>query len=143
MIFVRTILGSLIGAAINLLVFRLLPFAPDLSDWGGRAFPRSYIIPLFIVAIISYITGWIAAKFSPVTGRLCGMLAALITGAVAIGWDTGANILEPLFHHPAYPVFSDQTLLALALLLVGGHLGGARVERTAANVTDTEIKVSK
>ena len=143
MVLLRTIVGSLLGAGLNLLVFRLLPFAPDLTDWGGRSYPRSYVLPLLIVAIVGYATGWLGAKVSPVTGRLCGMLAALITGAWVIGWDTGAKVLEPLFHHPAYPVFSDHALLALAVLLVAGHLGGARIERAVGHVKDDESAASE
>jgi len=70
------------------------------------------------------------------TGRLCGMLAVIIAGVVAIGWDTGSQVLRPLWHHPAYQVFSDHALLAIAILLVAGHLGGLRVERSAAKATE-------
>lgn len=132
MVFLRTITGAILGAIICLAAFRLIPFTPDLSDWGGRAFPRTYLFPLIIVAVISYAGGWIAAKVSPVTGRLCGMISSIITAAVSIGWDTGSMILMPLFHHPAYPVFSDHALLGLAVLLIGGHLGGLRVEKGPA-----------
>lgn len=125
----RTIIGALIGAVINLAVCRLIPFEPDLTDWGGLAYPRSFLFPLLILAVVSYCSGWIAANVSPSTGRLTGMLASILVGVAAIGWDTGASVLAPLFNHPAYPVFSDHTLLAVAVLLVGGHLGGLRVER--------------
>jgi hypothetical protein len=129
MTFIRTIFGALIGAILILTIARLLPFTPDLSDWGGRAYPKSFLTPLIILAVISYMSTWIGAKFSPETGRLTGMLAALLTGAVAIGFKFDAAIFKPLFEHPAYPVFSDHTLLALAVLLTCGHLGGLRVEK--------------
>jgi hypothetical protein len=129
MVFFRTILGAALGSIFCLAVFRFIPFTPDLSDWGGKAFPRTYLFPLLVVAIVSYIGGWIAAKVSPVTGRLCGMLSSLIAAGASIGWNTGSMILMPLFHHPAYPVFSDHALLGLAVLLVGGHLGGFRIEK--------------
>ena len=129
MVFLRTILGAVLGSIFCLAVFRYMPFTPDLSDWGGKAFPRTYLFPLLVVAIVSYIGGWFAAKVSPVTGRLCGMLSSLIAAVVSIGWNTGSMILMPLFHHPAYPVFSDHALLGLAVLLVSGHLGGLRVEK--------------
>jgi len=145
MVYVRTFAGAVIGAVINLVIFRLIPFAPDLTDWGGRAYPRSYILPLIIVAIVAWLSAWLAAKISKSTGRLTGMLSSLLTAVVVIGWDTGAKILEPLFHHPAYPVFSDHALLALAVLLVAGHLGGSRVERLAmtreTNVDSTQAAV--
>ena len=131
MVVVRTILGALLGAIINLAVYNLLPFNPDLSDWGGRAFPVTYLFPLVIVAIVSYVSGWIAAKISPDTGRLCGMFGSIITAVAVIGWRLGGGVLSPLFDHPAYPLFSDQALLALAILLVAGHLGGARVEKSS------------
>jgi ABC-type thiamin/hydroxymethylpyrimidine transport system permease subunit len=67
------------------------------------------------------------------------MFASIITGATIIGWNFSGNIIEPLFHHPAYPVFSDHTLLALAILLVAGHLGGVRVEKTAASIVESEL----
>ncbi len=143
MVFLRTILGSILGAALNLLIFRLLPFSADLSDWGGRSYPRTYLLPLLIVAIVSYVSGWVAAKLSPSTGRLCGMFASIIAAVVVIGWDTQAKVLEPLFHHPAYPIFSDHALLALAVLLVGGHLGGARVEKTSARAKEGVESASK
>ena len=129
MLFLRTIAGAIVGAALILLLSLAIPITPDLSDWGGRAFPRSYLAPLIILAFISYISTWVGANMSPRTGRLCGMLASIAAGAVAIGWNFGARLLEPLFQHPAYPVFSDHALLALAVLLVSGHLGGLRVER--------------
>lgn len=44
-------------------------------------------------------------------------------------WDLKIRLIQPLLHHPAYPVFSDHTLFALAMLLVAGHLGGLRVEK--------------
>jgi len=134
MVFLRTILGALLSAVTALVIFRVLPYAPDLSDWGGRAFPRSYILPLLVVAVVSYVSAWIWARLSPVTGRLCGMIGMILAAIAAIGWDTGSRVLEPLFHHPAYPVFSDHALLALAILLVGGHLGGLRVEKTSRQV---------
>ena len=56
---------------------------------------------------------------------------SLFTSVIVIGWETGANVLDPLFHHPAYPAFSDHALLALAILLVSGHLGGSVVERAS------------
>jgi hypothetical protein len=127
---VRTILGAIIGALVNLALCRMIPFSPDLSDWGGLAYPRSYLVPLLIFALISYVSGWIAAGFSARTGRLTGMLASLIAAVINVGWNMHAPLLEPLLHHPAYPIFSDHALLALAVLLVGGHLGGLRVERT-------------
>ena len=129
MVYLRTLAGAVAGAIINLIIFRLIPFTPDLSDWGGRAYPRSYILPLIIVAIVGYFSAWLASKISPSTGRLIGMLASILTAAAAIGWSTGSKVLEPLFHHPAYPSFSDHALLALAILLVAGHLGGSRVEK--------------
>ena len=129
MVYFRTLAGAVAGALLNLIIFRIIPFTPDLSDWGGRAYPRSYILPLIIVAIVGYFSAWLVSKISPSTGRLIGMLASILTAAAAIGWSTGAKILEPLFHHPAYPAFSDHALLALAILLVAGHLGGLRVEK--------------
>jgi len=131
MVYFRTIAGAVAGAVINLIIFRIIPFTPDLTDWGGRAYPRSYILPLIIVAVVSYTAAWLGSKISPSTGRLTGMLASIITAAVTIGFETGSGLVEPLFHHPAYPMFSDHALLALAILLVAGHLGGARVERVA------------
>jgi hypothetical protein len=128
----RTIAGSILGAIIGLAILRFIPFTPDLTDWGGRVYPRTYIFPLTIVAVVSYFSGWFAAKLCPVTGRLIGMLVSILIGAVAIGWDTGATVFDPLFHHPAYPIFSDHALLALAILLVAGHLGGLRVEKVHA-----------
>jgi len=138
MVFIRTIFGALIGAIIALTIFYVIPFTPDLSDWGGRAFPRSYITPLIIVTITGYISAWIGAKFSPDTGRLSGMFAAIVTGIVIIAFSYNPDLLSPLFHHPAYPVFSDHTLLALALLLVAGHLGGLRVEKSHSASSSSE-----
>jgi uncharacterized membrane protein YeaQ/YmgE (transglycosylase-associated protein family) len=133
MTFIRTIFGAAVGAALILFVSKAIPFTPDLSDWGGRAYPQSYLLPLIILAIVGYISGWIGAKLSPETGRLTGMLASIAAGAVIIGWKFDAPILRPLFHHPAYPVFSDHALLALAVLLACGHLGGMRVEKGHAS----------
>lgn len=130
MVFIRTIIGAVLGSIICLAILRFIPFSPDLTDWGGRVFPRTYLLPLLIVAIVSYAAGWIGAKISPVTGRLCGMLSSIIAAIAGIGWNTGSLVLLPLFHHPAYPVFSDHALLALAVLLIGGHLGGLRVEKS-------------
>ncbi|GAG16935.1 unnamed protein product, partial [marine sediment metagenome] len=129
MLTLRTILGTLLGAAVNLAVCRIIPFTPDLTDWGGRAYPRSYLVPLLILAVISYASGWLAARVSPKTGRLAGMLAGIVVAVIVILWDINVPLLAPLFHHPAYPIFSDHALLALAVLLVGSHLGGTRVER--------------
>jgi len=142
MLALRTIIGSVVGCLLNLLVFRLIPITPDLSDWGGRGYPRTYIFPLLIVAVISYLTGWIGSKFSPRTGRICGMFASILTGAVIIGWGFSPDLITPLFHHPAYPVFSDHALLALAVLLAGGHLGGARVEKVASATTENDLIAS-
>ena len=136
----RTIVGALIGAAVILILCRLVPFSPDLTDWGGRSFPRLYLLALLILALIGYFGGWSAARVSPSAGRISGMLASLIAGVLVIGWDLGAPLLKQLFHHPAYPVFSDHALLALAALLVGGHLGGLRVERGAMNRCATAPK---
>lgn len=136
----RTILAAAIGAAFILLVCRIVPLTPDLSDWGGRQFPRSYLLPLALLAIAGYLGGWVAGRISPITGRLSGMLATILAGVIAVAWDTGAPMLVPLFHHPAYPVFSDHALLALAVLLVGGHLGGLRVERCAMNRLESASK---
>ena len=142
MVFIRTILGALVGSIFCLAAFRFIPFTPDLSDWGGRAYPRTYLFPLIIVAVIGYIGGWVGAKASPVTGRLCGMLSSIIAVVISIGWNTGSMILMPLFHHPAYPVFSDHALLALSVLLVCGHLGGLRVENGSSPkaLNETDIK---
>jgi hypothetical protein len=129
MVFLRTIFGAAVGAVIILTISRLIPYTPDLSDWGGRAYPQTYLTPLIILAVVGYIGAWVGARFSGETGRLTGMLAAIIVGALAIGWKFDASIFKPLFQHPAYPVFSDHTLLALAVLLTCGHLGGMRVER--------------
>jgi len=130
MVYFRTLAGAVAGALLNLIIFRIIPFTPDLSDWGGRAYPRTYILPLIIVAIVGYFSAWLVSKMSPSTGRLIGMLASILTAAAAIGWSTGSKVLEPLFHHSAYPSFSDHALLALAILLVAGHLGGSRVEKS-------------
>ncbi|MFH1675525.1 MAG: hypothetical protein ABIC40_00770 [bacterium] len=127
----KTILGALIASVLFLAVVRFIPWNPDLSDWGGRAFPRSYLEPLIILAILSYLMGWTAGKISPVTGRLSAMLAGIISGGLIVAFDIGSNLLRPLFHHPAYPVFSDQALLALAVLLTAAHLGGLRCEKNA------------
>jgi len=132
----RTISGALIGSALFLIVTRFIPWNPDLSDWGGKAFPRSYLGPLIILAILSYLMGWTAGKISPVTGRLSAMLAGIISGGLVMTIDFGSNFLKPLFHHPAYPVFSDQTLLALAVLLTAAHLGGLRCERNIVKKTN-------
>jgi hypothetical protein len=129
MLFLRTISGAIVGAIMILLISWAIPITPDLSDWGGKAFPCEYLTPLLILTLISYFSAWVGAKFSPRTGRLVGMLAAILAGVVALGWDTRIALFKPLFHHPAYPVFSDHTLLALAMLLVAGHLGGLRVEK--------------
>jgi hypothetical protein len=131
--FLKTILGAIIGAGLILSISRVIPFHPDLSDWGGRAYPQSYLTPLIVLAAISYISGWLGAQISPVSGRLCGMLGSLLAGAAIIGWSYGGTLMTPLFHHPAYPMFSDHALLALAVLLVCGHLGGLRVERAFLN----------
>lgn len=127
---VRMIAGSAISAVLALVVFKIIPYTPDLSDWGGRTFPRTYIEPLVMVFVVSYLAGYTAARFSPSTGRLSGMVTSLVVAIVLIGFDFSSGILNPLFHHPAYPVFSDHALLALAALLTGGHLGGLRVERS-------------
>ena len=132
MAFLRTTLGAIVGAVIAIVVFRLIPFTPDLTDWGGRAYPRTYLFPLLVTAIVSYISAWAGSKFSPETGRLCGMFSMLITAVVEVGWNFSGGILTVLFHHPAYPVFSDHALLGLAVMLVAGHLAGLRVERAAA-----------
>jgi hypothetical protein len=131
--FLKTVLGAIVGAGLILLISRIIPFHQDLSDWGGRAYPQSYLTPLIILAILSYFSGWIGAHISPVSGRLCGMLASLITGAAIVGWGYGGTMMTPLFHHPAYPLFSDHALLSLAVLLVCGHLGGLRIERAYLN----------
>ena len=93
-----------------------------------------------LLAIVGYLGGWGAGRVSPLTGRLSAMLASIIAGVVAIGWDISAPILTPLFHHPAYPIFSDHALLALAVMLVAGHLGGLRVERGVLNRSVTASK---
>lgn len=125
----RPVAGAALGTALILLLSKIVPFSPDLSDWGGRAFPREYLGPLIAVAVIGYLGGWVGAMVSPGTGRLVGMIASIVSVAVIIGWGYSAPLLEPLFHHPAYPTFSDHALLATAVLLVSGHLGGLRVER--------------
>ena len=143
MVYFRTLAGAVAGALLNLSIFRIIPFTPDLSDWGGRAYPRTYILPLIIVAIVGYFSAWLVSKMSPSTGRLIGMLASILTAAAAIGWSTGSKVLEPLFHHPAYPSFSDHALLALAILLVAGHLGGSRVEKSSRKMeSPSEIAAS-
>lgn len=142
MVYVRTAFGAIIGAIVASIVFRFVPFSPDLNDWGARIYPRAYLLPLLAVAIISYLSGWIAAKFSPVTGRLCGMFAMILAAVLALGWNFSGGLLTPLFHHPAYPIFSDHALLALAVMLVGGHLGGLRVEKSAARATEKDRIVS-
>ena len=143
MVYFRTLVGAVAGALLNLILLRVIPFTPDLSDWGGRAYPRSYILPLIIVAMVGYFSAWLVSKMSPSTGRLIGMLASILTAAAAIGWSTGSKVLEPLFHHPAYPSFSDHALLALAILLVAGHLGGSRIEKSSRKVqSPSEIAAS-
>jgi len=136
MVYVRTALGTIVGAVIAILFFAFIPYSPDLSDWGARVYPRAYLFPLMIAAIVSYISGWLGSRISTETGRLCGMLSMILVGICAIGWDFSGGILTPLFHHPAYPVFSDHALLALAVILAGGHLGGLRIEKTAAHTTE-------
>jgi hypothetical protein len=133
MTLLKTIAGAILGAVLILLLARLVPLTPDLSDWGGKAFPRSYLTPLILLGVISYVAAWVGAQLCPETGRLSGMLSAILAGAVAIGWHFQTPMLEPLFHHPAYPMFSDHALLALAILLVAGHLGGLRIERAFVN----------
>jgi hypothetical protein len=142
MVYLRTAIGAIAGAIVAILLFRFIPYSPDLTDWGARVYPRAYLFPLLVVAVISYLSGWLGAKFSPVTGRLCGMFAMILTAVAAVGWDFSGGILTPLFHHPAYPIFSDHALLALAIMLVGGHLGGLRVEKTAARATERDRVVS-
>jgi len=124
-----------------LLLSTVIPFTPDLSDWGGRAFPQAYLSPLIILMLVGYVSGWVSGGFSPQTGRLCGILASILAGAAIVGLGYGGSLVKPLFHHPAYPIFSDHALLSLAVLLVSGHLGGLRVERgylgrTAARMPD-------
>ena len=141
----RTIAGAVLTAVLILLISRVMPLSPDLSDWGGRAFPRSYLTPLLILAVISYFSGWVGAKLSPETGRLVGMLGSLAVGVTTIAGKFHAPLLEPLFQHPAYPVFSDHALLALAVLLVCAHLGGLRVEKSqiAKSTSDAAKPVDK
>jgi uncharacterized membrane protein YeaQ/YmgE (transglycosylase-associated protein family) len=129
MAIIRSIIGGIIGAGLVLLISRFIPYHPDLTDWGGRTFPRSYLTALIILALIAYVSGWIAGRISPRTGRLSGMFSSLIAVVVTVGWSFKAPVLEQLFQHPAYPIFSDQALLAAAVLLVSGHLGGLRIEK--------------
>jgi len=136
----RTIFGSAIGAILALTFYAILPFTPDLSDWGGRTFPRTYLWPLLILAIASYCFSWTGAKISGESGRLSGMLTSIIAGAVIIILNFNSDFLATLFHHPAYPVFSDHVLLALAVMLVAGHLGGLRYERSQMTHSDTDVK---
>ncbi|HDS30414.1 MAG TPA: hypothetical protein ENN67_05150 [Firmicutes bacterium] len=130
---VKIIFGAIVGSIINLTLCRIIPITPDLSDWGGRTFPVSYLVPLLIFAVVSYIGGWVAGAFSPRTGRLAGMLSGIIVAVVAIKMNFQAPIIQPLLNHPAYPIFSDHALLALAVLLVGSHLGGLRIEKNISS----------
>lgn len=125
-----SIIGGFIGCGVLLFAARFVPYSPDLTDWGGRVFPRTYLIALIILALIAYVSGWIAGRISPRTGRFSGMLSSIFASAVIIGWSFKAPLFEQLFHHPAYPIFSDHALLAVAVLLVSGHLGGLRVEKS-------------
>lgn len=129
MTLIKTIFGAIIGAALILILSKWIPIKSDLTDWGGKSFPPSYLFPLFMAAIIGYIGGWTGANLSPKTGRLVGMLASLTAVSAIIGWKFTSPFLATLYHHPAYPIFSDHALLAVAVLLVSGHLGGLRVEK--------------
>ena len=139
--FLRTCAGVLVGTCFNFILLRFIPFVPDLTDWGGRAYPREYVLPLMIAVAIFYMGGWLGSKLSPTTGRLVGMLASLVTVSVFIKFTGLSNILEPLFHHPAYPIFTDHALLALALILVAGHIGGFRIEKTSLNSGNDSVNV--
>ena len=126
---IRCIAGIAVDTGLFLLLAKVIPFTPDLSDWGGGVFPRTYLFPLFILAVVGYTCAWAGAQICSRYGRLVGLLGSIISAAIVIGWDIGAPVLKPLFHHPLYPLSSDHSLLALAVLLVSGHLGGSRVER--------------
>jgi len=126
---IRCIVGIAVDVGLLLLFAKVIPFTPDLSDWGGGVFPRSYLLPLLILAIIGYTCAWAGAQICSRYGRLVGLLGSILSAAIVIVWDIGAPVLKPLFHHPVYPISSDHSLLALAILLVSGHLGGSRVER--------------
>ena len=128
---IRTIAGSIAGAILGLILLRVIPYSPDLTDWGGRSFPRAYIEPLVLLFIVGYMSGFLAGQIIPKSGRLAGMLGSIILAVVIIGFDFSSDVVNPLFHHPAYPSFSDQALLALGVLLIGGHLGGFKVEKSA------------
>jgi len=122
----------MIGSALGLGIFFLFPWKPDLSDWGARVYPMAYLIPLIIVFLTSYGCGWISAKFIPKNGRLVAMITGIVLLLTITGLQFSTALLKPLFHHPAYPTFSDHVLLASAIVLVGTHTGGLRVEKGKA-----------
>lgn len=133
MVFVRFIAGILLGSTLILGIGKVLPTQVDLSDWGAGVYPRTYLLPLIILFVLSYFGGWISGKVVPEYGRLGGMVTGLTCAFFIAGYGFTSNLFSPLFHHPAYPPFSDHALLALAIMLAGCHLGGARGESCRVN----------